>query len=132
MGYANKWTLKSGYGWNLDTNLRVTTNAWNDVASQGNTITYLPEFKYKGYLRLSDRIRDLEFKLKENRFSTFNQRVHFTTLWYPDDKYTIYTRIIDVWTPAGHLYVNLNDYMNIQGSVLDDYKPVPSKVDRKR
>lgn len=129
---SNTWTIKSGYGWNLDTKLRLSTNDSNAVAKQGNTITYLPEYKYKGYLRLSERFRNLEFKLKENRYSTFNQRVHFTTLWYPDDKYTIYTRIIDIWTPAGHLYINKDEYMNIKGSVLDDYKAVPSKVKRNR
>lgn len=128
--YYNEWTMKSGYGWNLDTRIRLNTNGSNAVAKQGNNITYLPEYKYKGYLRLSERVRDLEFTLKKNRFSTFEQRVHFTPLWYPNDKYTMYTRVIDVWTPAGHLYINKNEYMNIKGSVLDDYKAVPSKVDR--
>ena len=73
---SNTWTIKSGYGWNLGTKLRLSTNDSNAVAKQGNTITYLPEYKYKGYLRLSERFRNLEFKLKENRYSTFNQRVH--------------------------------------------------------
>lgn len=127
---GDKWSIKSGYGWNLDTKIRVTTTDTNAVAKEGNTVTYLPEYNYKGYLRLSDRMGNLEFKLKKNRYSTYNQRVHFTPLWYPDDEYSIYTRMIDVWTPGGHLYINKEADMKIKGSVLDDYKAVPSKVDR--
>lgn len=44
-----------------------------------------------------------------------------------DDDVEIFVR--NSTDPAGQLYVNLDDYMNIKGSVLDDYKVVPSKVD---
>ena len=69
-----------------------------------------------------------EFKLKNNKYSHYNQRVHFTPLWFPDDeKYTAYSEVIDLWTPAGMLSIGLDDYINIKGNVFDDWRVVPGK-----
>lgn len=62
------------------------------------------------------------FAFKPNEFSTYNRNVHFTPVWYPDGtNYTVYTYIIDAWTPSGMLSVNVNDAVQIQGSLFDDW-----------
>ena len=64
----------------------------------------------------------VSFTFKDNEFSTYNRKVHFTPIWYPDGSaYTVYTYIIDAWTPAGMLSVNVNDSIQIQGSLYDDW-----------
>lgn len=65
------------------------------------------------------------FKLKSNKYSTYNQRVHFTPIWYPDGTYNVYSQVIDTWTPDGMLSINLNDYVNIKGSLYDDWHIAP-------
>ena len=128
--FYNRWEMKSGYGLNIEVDARVSTDAPNSaVATQGNVINYFPEFHYSTYWRLSDRIRNGKFELKENKYSTFNQRVHFTPLWYPDGKYTTYSELIDIWTPAGMLSIGLDDYIEIKGNVWDDWRVVPGRVD---
>ena len=125
--YYSDWEMKSGYGINIDADINVTTDAPSSaVAKQGNMINLFPEFNYNTYCRLSERMGSGEFQLKHNEYSTYNQRVHFTPLWFPDDeKYTTYSEIIDVWTPAGQLTMALNDFVNIKGSVMDDWRVVP-------
>jgi hypothetical protein len=124
----NRYEMKSGYGLNIEVDTRVISDAPNSaIATQGNVINYFPEFNYDTYCRLSDRIGSGKFQLKKNKYSTFNQRVHFTPLWYPDNKYTLYSEALDLWTPAGMLTIGLDDYIDIKGSVLDDWKVVPAK-----
>ena len=62
------------------------------------------------------------FAFKPNGYSTYGRNVHFTPVWYPDGgAYTVYTYIIDAWTPSGMLSVNASDSVHIQGSVFDDW-----------
>lgn len=59
---------------------------------------------------------------KANEYSTYGRNVHFTPVWYPDGtNYTVYTYVIDAWTPSGMLSLNLNDAVQIQGSLYDDW-----------
>lgn len=57
--------------------------------------------------------------------STYNRRTHFTPIWYPDGSYTVNTWVIDCWTPAGMLSVNLTDSLNIRGNLWDDWHIAP-------
>lgn len=50
----------------------------------------------------------------------YNQKVHFTPIWFPDGKYAVYAEVIDAWTPDGMLSVNLTDEITIKGSLYDD------------
>mgnify|MGYP000862965824 CR=1 FL=1 len=120
------WTIKSGYGINLDADVRITTNGNNiDLAKEGNAITYFPEFNYESHNRIADRRGSGKFEFKHNKYSTFNNRTHFTPLWFPDGEYRVFTDIVDIWSPAGMLQMRLEDFVNIKGSVLDDWKVVP-------
>lgn len=62
-----------------------------------------------------------EFEFKRNEYSTYNRRVHFTPLWFPDGEFTAYTLLEDAWTPAGMLSAKLTDDVTIKGSVYDDW-----------
>ena len=58
-------------------------------------------------------------------YSTYNQRVHFSPVWFPDGSYTVNTHVMDIWTPAGMLAMNLTDDVTISGSLYDDWHIAP-------
>ncbi|MDR1204531.1 MAG: hypothetical protein LBL26_03495 [Peptococcaceae bacterium] len=122
---ANGKLMKSGYGVNNQVTARFTTGApASHVAAAQTAVSYFPEFRYDTYWRLLERtsgtyMAQLEFR--QNSFSTYNRRAHFVPVWYPDGTYTVYTWLLDAWTPAGMLSVNLTDYVTIQESLFDDW-----------
>lgn len=124
-------TMKSGYGISVDVSANLSSSAPNShITGAQNVVAYFPEFNYQGYWRLLDRVTSgysSQFKLKQNKYSTYNQRVHFTPVWFPNGRYTVYSKVIDAWTPAGMLSMNLTDYVNINGSVFDDWHIAPKK-----
>jgi hypothetical protein len=122
---ASGKNMKSGYG----INLAVSTNLYSDapasdITGAQNIISYYPEFNYNNYCSASDMVSggcNAGFELKPNSYSIYKSRVHFIPLWFPDGRYVPQARVIDVWTPAGMLSCMLEDYVNISGSVYDDY-----------
>lgn len=122
---ANGSIMKSGYGVNNVVKSLFSSNASSSHITGAQTaISYFPEFQYQTYWRLLDLIirgysSQLEFK--QNPYSTYNQRSHFSPVWYPDGEYSVYTYLLDAWTPDGMLSMNLNGSVNIQGSVFDDW-----------
>lgn len=118
--------MKSGYGVKIDVNTRLSTNAPSSHYTYTQTaLSVFPEFQYQEYLRLLERTSggmNAIFNFRENEFSTYNRRVHFTPVWFPDrTNYVIYTQVWDTWTPDGMLEVNLNDYVSIDRSLFDDW-----------
>lgn len=65
------------------------------------------------------------FQFAKNIYSTYNQRVHFSPVWFPDGSYTVNTHVMDIWTPAGMLAMNLTDDVTISGSLYDDWHIAP-------
>jgi hypothetical protein len=119
---AENNVMKSGYGVNINISTLPTTNApSSQVTNAQNVITYFPEFYYDTYWRLLDAIGSGKFAFKENKYSTFNSRVHFTPLWFPDGRYSVYSEIIDMWTPDGMLRINLTDDVTIDGDLYMDW-----------
>lgn len=119
-------SMKSGYGVKVDVTTRLTTNSSSSHYTYTQTaLSVFPEFQYQTYLRLLERTSggmNAVFNFRENEFSTYNRRVHFTPVWFPDKtKYTVYTQVWDTWTPDGMLSVNLNDYVAIDKSLFDDW-----------
>nr|WP_312985725.1 hypothetical protein [Clostridioides sp.] len=127
----DKKTIKSGYGIIQNLNTSVNFNAPSDSFTMAqNAISYYPEFTYKDFNRVFEFIsnsNNSKFELKKNKYSTYNQKTHFTPIWYKDGKYTPYARIIDVWTPTGMLQVEVNDSINIKGNLFQDYHIGPMK-----
>jgi hypothetical protein len=124
----NKWKMKSGYGLNIDVKTKPILKGIPPADSYTpvqTVVNYFPEFIYKDYWRLSEKVERYVFKLRNNQYSTYNNRVHFTPLWYPDDEYTVYSEIYDLWTPDGMLFTTKSDTINISGTVFDDWTIVP-------
>ena len=67
-------------------------------------------------------------EFQKNPYSTYERRTHFTPIWYPDGSYTAYTWLIDCWTPAGMLSMNLKDSLTIEGNLWSDWHIAPQKV----
>jgi hypothetical protein len=132
------WSAKgkrmgSGYGAkiNVTSSMSTTAPAAHYTCAQTG-VTYFPEFQYKDYWRhlaltANGSSSTLAFKL--NIYSTYYRGVHFTPIWFPDGRYTVYGYLGDAWTPAGMLSMNLNDYVTIKGNVYDDWHIGPKLTD---
>ena len=118
-------TMKSGYGIKESATAHFSANApLSHYAPVQTAVSYFPEFDYETYWRLLEKsgTNAVSFEFKPNEFSTYNRKVHFTPIWFPDNSnYTVYTYILDAWTPSGMLSVNVNDSIQIQGSLYDDW-----------
>lgn len=126
---AGASTIKSGYGVNNTVTAGFSTNAPNSHVTGAQTaVSYFPEFRYATYwrlLELTQRGYSSRHEFRNNQFSTYNQRAHFTPVWYPNGSYVVYTHLLDAWTPDGMLSMNLNSNVNIQGSLFDDWRVAP-------
>lgn len=118
-------TIKSGYGINIEVSTNINIDApTSHITGVQNVLTHYPEFSYENYLRLMEKVSgnySARFELKNNKYSTYNSRVHFTPLWFPDGEYRVYGQVIDLWTPDGMLSVNVDDSVNIQGNLYQDW-----------
>jgi hypothetical protein len=128
---ASGSTMKSGYGVNNIITSSFTTNAPNSHVTGAQTaVSYFPEFGYKTYWRLLELITrgfSSRLEFKQNNFSPYNQRVHYSPIWYPDGEYNVYTYLLDAWTPDGMLSMNLTNSVTIQGSLFDDWRVAPQR-----
>ena len=117
--------MKSGYGIKESAAASFSSNAPASHHAPAQTaVAYFPEFGYDMYWRLLSCSGGMNatFAFKPNEYSTYNRNVHFTPVWYPDGTaYTVYTYIIEAWTPSGMLSVNVSDSVQIQGSLFDDW-----------
>ena len=116
--------MKSGYGINQVVRASVSGNG--EHTDVQNAVTYFPEFKYKTYWRLLESTSRGKMEFQENKYSTYDNRTHFTPVWYPDGTYKVYPWVMDCWTPAGMLSVNKTDSLTIKGNVYDDWHIAPT------
>lgn len=121
--------LKSGYGIEINCTTSLSSNAPSShITGAQHAISYFPEFAYQKYWRLHD-IKSAgysaRFWLKPNEYSTYESRVHFTPIWFPDGPYTPTTRILDAWTPAGMLSLQLQSTITISGNLFSDWHIAP-------
>ena len=126
---ASSSTLKSGYGIQQSVTASVSTTQSAAVTAAQNAVTYFPEFNYEGFWRLLNRSisgKRSTFTFKDNPYSTYNRPTHFTPIWYPDESYTPYTWLLDCWTPAGMLSLNLTDSVRISGDLWEDWHIAPT------
>lgn len=127
---SKKYTMKSGYGIQIAINAHLSGDTEYCTGSQTANVLF-PEFNYNRqttakYNRLLEKVGNT-FVFKQNKYSTFKDRVHFTPIWYPNGNYTIYAEVFDVWCPAGQLSIRLTDQMVIKGNVYDDWHIAPVK-----
>lgn len=122
-------TMKSGYGINMTASVQVCSNApSNHITEPQTVVAYFPEFQYTDYCRLLERTSPgytAGFQFRENEYSTYGRRTHFTPVWFPDGNYTVCARVMDAWTPAGMLRIHLNDTLIIHGNLFSDWHVRP-------
>ena len=126
---ASATTAKSGYGIQQAVTANVSTTQSSAVTAAQNAVTYFPEFNYEGFWRLLNRSvsgKRSSFAFKNNPYSTYTRPTHFTPIWYPDGSYTPYTWLLDCWTPAGMLSMNLTDSIQISGDLWEDWHIAPT------
>lgn len=123
---ASGKNMKSGYGVKANVSATLSTSAPSGHFTYTQTaFSVFPEFRYTTYLRLLERSSgglNAQFTFRPNNFSTYNRKVHFSPVWFPDaTRYAVYTQVWDTWTPDGMLSVNVNDYVSIDGNLFDDW-----------
>lgn len=121
---ANGRTMKSGYG--INEKVTGSFSGGGEHTALQNAVAYFPEFYYKTYWRLLESTSTNTLEFRKNKYSTYNNRTHFTPVWYPDGPYKVYTWALDCWTPAGMLSANLTSSLTIKGNVFDDWHIAPS------
>lgn len=126
--------IKSGYGVSQVVTGVLKTNDSSNVTGLQSGISMFPDFYYKDYYRVLDLVEDKKKKailrFRNNRFSTYNRRTHFTPIWYPDFiDYDVYTYVFDLWTPAGMLSANLMDGVYVNGNLWQDWTVRPLPMD---
>ena len=131
MNISWKYTMKSGYGIQISVDAHLSGDTQYCTGSQTANVLF-PEFNYNRHsTTLYNRLLEKSggsFVFKKNKYSTYNDRVHFTPIWFPDRKnYTVYVEVFDVWCPAGQLSVRLTDQIFINGNVYDDWHIAPTK-----
>lgn len=128
---ANDNEMKSGYGFGTAMECSITTNAPTRAYTQAQTTQmFFPEFEYNTYFRVLERnvqTHKTTFIFKENKYSTYKSRSHFTPVWFPDGAYRTYTFVYDAWTPAGMLRVNKTASLEISGDLFEDWHIAPKK-----
>ena len=128
---SGKYTMKSGYGIQISVDAHLSGDTQYCTGSQTANVLF-PEFNYNRHsTTLYNRLLEKSggsFVFKKNKYSTYNDRVHFTPIWFPDRKnYTVYVEVFDVWCPAGQLSVRLTDQIFINGNVYDDWHIAPTR-----
>ena len=122
--YPYGTVMPSGYGVQaqVSTSILRTGAPIEDVISVQNVVATFPEFDYQTYDRLLERGQGAIWRFKENPYSLYRSRIHYTPLWYPDDTYYPVTFCaFDAWTPGGQLYATVSDKVYIYQSCLDDW-----------
>ena len=130
---ANGNTIKSGYGINAEVQVNMNTNGGSDNTSEvQHIITVFPEFDFDTYNRLlvpegGSVGYNKTWNFKSNEYSQFENPVHFTPIWYPDDTvFPVTFTVLDAWTPAGQLYYVLTaSDITIDGNVYQDWHIAP-------
>ena len=132
--YSNstgKYTMKSGYGIQINITSHLSGNGTSQCTGTQIANVLFPEFNYNRqsdakYNRLLEKVGN-SLVFKKNEYSTYNSRVHFTPIWFGDNKnYTVYAEVFDVWCPAGQLTAKLTDSIVIKGNVYDDWHVAPT------
>lgn len=140
----NKTYMKSGYGINIEAEpyIRITiyyektgqtttdtyysASSTNYAASPQYVFAYFPEFMYSTYNRQLEFYSN-KYVFKKNKYSTYNDRTHYTPWWFPDStNYEIVTRSDFAYTPAGKLNLyGVSNSIVIEGNLMDDWRQSP-------
>jgi hypothetical protein len=132
--------MKSGYGVNLETEPYIRITAYHEGTRTTNTNShyapsatsyvaapqyihaYFPEFNFSRFDRQLEYDNG-KYVFKQNVYSTYNSRVHYTPWWYPDNvNYEIITKTDCAYTPVGRLNIyGVSNSIVIEGNLFDDW-----------
>ena len=89
-----------------------------------NATVHFPDLEYSskfGEYATLEKDEDI-WQLLPHPQSKYDEKLHFTKLWFPDGDYTVLTYAYDIWTPAGMVnnFVRSKE-MLIDGSMYDDW-----------
>ncbi len=129
LGFDN-WEMKSGYG--VEANIAVKVSSRGGVTSSDLTPVQhieatFPEFRFETYNRLLEPENSAKYNtswhFKPSRYSYYNEPIHLTPLWYPDETdYPVPMTVMDAWTPGGQLFASVSDCIYIDGgAAFDDW-----------
>lgn len=128
---ATSTKMKSGYGFNMDVSAELRSTAPGSyITGAQNVVAYFSEFYYQSYWRLLNCITAgyfSTFEFQQNKYSTYKRRSHFTPVWYHDSQYVAYGEVLDAWTPAGMLQINLTSGIAIEGNLFSDWHVGPKR-----
>ena len=107
----------------------------NIMTSLQNVVTTFPEFNYYDYQRVLDVTsgnfnffgtgsKSTTYQFAKNKYDIGNERTHFTPIWYPDGRYEVKFRFMDLWTPGGMLGGYDSSEITINGDLWKDWTVV--------
>ncbi len=127
---GGRWTMKSGYGINLEWNPVLTSVSGCEMPSSDSYTSVqsvyarFPEFKY---LTEVGKYRTLErngnnFMFVENSDADGGDRVHFIPVYVKNGNYIVSVTATEIWTPAGMITAVRNaNTLIIDGTIYDDW-----------
>lgn len=142
---TGNWTMKSGYGFTVETTNVVPYEVHGATLPDPNSYTLeqycyalFPEFEYelnyqKDYELVcgtstlepkeSGGFQLYEFCVKDKKGNDKNYgRVHWTPIWYPDGRYYVKVVQQDIWTPVGAVETTtISNSLQIEGNMYDDW-----------
>jgi hypothetical protein len=124
--------MESGFGVQATCHIVVTTNYDHCEKLVGSQLVWVwaPEALYGAapYINVHDSLAlksgtaggmDTLWQFYINPYSVTHQRLHYTPIWFPDGKYTLWAQAFYAWSPAGQLYANTLDNVTISGDMYD-------------
>lgn len=138
----DKGYLRSGYGFELDITVTVTTNYDKPelIVGAQRANAFLPQYGYSNAVKMvtEGNVTSLTntYHFAVNPDSVYNNKNQFVPVWWKDEyNYIIQAVAADAYTPGGQLFKWLGGTgragdeltINISGSMYDDDIAVPYK-----
>ena len=128
--------MESGFGVSATATTRLTTNYDHPEKLVGPQMywAYYPETNYWTDSDWSQYADALEYKsgafgqvgetswqYAVSPYSVTDSRLHYTPVWFPDDMYEAVGQSFYGWSPAGQMYSQVSDTVEIEGDMYDRF-----------
>ena len=128
--------MESGFGVSATAATRLTTNYDHPEKLVGPQMywAYYPETNYWTDSDWSQYADALEYKsgafgqvgetswqYAVSPYSVTDSRLHYTPVWFPDDMYEAVGQSFYGWSPAGQMYQQVSDTVEIEGDMYDRF-----------
>lgn len=128
--------MESGFGIAVTATTTVTTNYDNPQKLVGPQMywVFYPETGYwteSEWSRYAESLEELSgtiggintvsWQYAVSPYSVTNSRLHYTPVWFPDGLYEAVGQPFYAWTPAGQMYSQVGDTVEIDGDMYDRF-----------